>query len=75
MWKSSFLSYFTGESGENRGGMSGFEAYLLNVGNKANFHNLVQEMSFSESQIHFRYFRMLKETFNDLLSLVRTDNV
>ena len=37
------------------------------------FHNLVQEMRLSDSQSHFRYFRMSKETFDDLLSLVRTD--
>ena len=37
------------------------------------FHNLVQEMCLSDSQSHFRYFRMSKERFNDLLSMVRTE--
>ena len=35
------------------------------------FHNLVQEMRLCDRESHFKYFRMTRERFDHLLSLVR----
>ena len=36
------------------------------------YHNLLQEMSISDPESHFRYLRMSKERFDSLLSMACT---
>ena len=38
------------------------------------FHNLLQEMRMTDSDNHFKYLRMSKERFDDLLSQVSDIN-